>query len=790
MTSPTPPISVDRLLDSDALRPLVPLLHFAWSDGRLSTGEAAAFRAPLLGMPGLDEEVRTELAGWLDDRNPPTAAELGRLEDAVLELLGDTIPPTLTAFARALADPGSPWAGEAGEVALSRAEHGLGLIGGEALRDLVDRRADAPDGAPVRRRHPTSEGDPPFDVDRLREHLALPHADLRRRVLDLLATEPFRFDPETPRPERRERTLEAIRILAREGLGSLAYPAEYGGADSPARSVAAFETLAFGDMSVVVKYGVQFGLWGGSVYQLGTRSHHERWLPAIVRAELPGCFAMTEISHGSNVRDLETIARWDPESGDFVLHTPHEAAGKEWIGNAALHGRAATVFAQLHVDGKSHGIHALVVPLRDEAGRPLPGIRIEDDGAKEGLNGVDNGRIWFDRVRVPRENLLDRFASVDENGVYTSEIPSSGRRFFTMLGTLVGGRISIAAASVSAAKTALTIAIRYSDRRHQFGPSGRPEIPILDFTTQQRLLLPRLAETWALHHASRGLVDRYDRHLRAGSPEGAGNEIEAEAAALKARASRHAIDTLQAARESMGGRGYRADNRIGQLKADVDIFATFEGANVALQQLAAKSLLLRYRDQVGDLRLWDMVRYIADRAGSRVRDLDPVTPRKTDPAHLRDPEMHAAAFQWREERLLHSVARRMKSLIDDGIDSFDALNVCQDHMVSLAEAWTDRILFEAFRDGVARAPTPAISETLDTLCTLFALSRLEADRGWFLEAGWFEPAKSKAIRTEVNRLCGEIREIAVPLVDAWGIPDDVLQAPDGLSGDGTGPGPA
>src|SRR5690606_4976706 len=136
----------------------------------------------------------------------------------------------------------------------------------------------------------------------------------------------------------------------------------------------------------------------------------------------------------------------------------------DYIGNAAAHGELAVVFAQLEVAGERHGVHAVVVPIRID-GAPAPGVRIEDCGHKMGLNGVDNGRLWFDDVRVPRENLLDRFASVSAEGVYSSEIESKGRRFFTMLGTLVQGRVSVGGAGISASKVALTIAVNYADRR-------------------------------------------------------------------------------------------------------------------------------------------------------------------------------------------------------------------------------------------------------------------------------------------------------------------------------------
>ena len=617
----------------------------------------------------------------------------------------------------------------------------------------------------------------------LADYLSRPHADLRARILDLLATEPFRTPVEIEREEHRARVLAAVRVLADEGFGLLALPEAQGGADAPDQAIAAFETLAFGDLSILVKFGVQFGLWGGSIQQLGTATHHERWLRRIGTLELPGCYAMTEIGHGSNVRNLETTATWDEAAEEFVVHTPHARAGKEWIGNAALHGRMATVFAQLSVAGREHGVHALVVPLRGEDGALLPGIRIEDNGPKAGLNGVDNGRIWFDRVRVPRDHLLDRFATVTEAG-YESPIESDGRRFFTMLGTLVAGRISIAAASVSAAKTGLTIAVRYSDRRRQFGPDDGPEVPILDYPGHQRLLLPRVAATYALHFAARDLIGRYASELGgqgAGDVPGEGmREIEGRAAALKVLASRHAVDTLQASREAMGGRGYHAANRLGRLRADVDVFTTFEGANPVLLQLVAKGLLTQYAEEMGDLRFLDIVRYLADRAGTRVRERNPIATRNVDRDHLRDLDYHRAAFEYREERLLESAARRLKRLTDEGVDAFEAVNRCQDHLAALALAHGERVALDGFLDGVARAPSPGVSETLADLARLFALERMEVDRAWFLEAGYVEPVKSRAIRAEIGVLCAELRPVARMLVGAWGIPDGVLAAPDAL----------
>ena len=782
--TPRTPVSLSWPDERPELLPFLPLVYVAWADGVLSEEELERIRERVRRHEWLDPEAREALDAWLRPRTPPSPSSLAALKDRLRGLGHDRPGETRRSLvglglelARGEGGDEGPWAAPDARRALEEIESALAVPGEEATRSLLDRPAPEVDVP--------AERSALFDVGRLADYLAEPHADLRREVMETLASDArFRRPLEMDRDAHRARVQEALEVIAERGWGALAYPEDLGGEAAPGRAVAAFETLAFGDLSVLVKHGVHFGLFGGAVLQLGTRRHHERWLPAVARLEAPGCYAMTEVGHGSNVRDLETTATYRSADDAFEIHTPRPGARKDWIGNAALHGRVAAVFARLLVDGEDHGVHAFVVPLRDDAGRPLPGVDLEDRGAKEGLNGVDNGLIAFDRVRVPRDALLDRFGRVTDEGRYTSPIPSPGRRFFTMLGTLVGGRISIAAASVSAAKTGLVIAVRHGERRRQFGPSGGDEVPLLHYRVHQRLLLPRLAATYGFHFAVRSLVARYDEAQKTGgdAADDALREIEVEAAGLKALASWHCVDTLQACREACGGVGYLAANRFGGLKADTDVFTTFEGANPVLLQLVAKGLLSAYREEMGDLRLWGVVRYLADRAETRLTELNPVVTRRTDPEHLRDPELHLAAFRYREERLLGSAARRLKALLDEGIDSFEAMNRVQDHLVTLAEAHVERVVLERFHDGATRAPTPGLSEVLRALCALWALTRMEAHAGWYLETGYVEAAKSRAVRAQVNALCDELREHAVFLVDGFGIPDAVLAAPAGLPG--------
>src|SRR3954467_5800433 len=378
-------------------------------------------------------------------------------------------------------------------------------------------------------------------AETLRALLDGPYPETRERVRWWLSQPGNEPVDELGMEEHRERVLAWVRELSSEGDTAMGYPKRYGGKGSPGRSVTSFETLAFGDLSLLVKCGVQFGLFGGAILHLGTERHHEAHLADVTPLRLPGCFAMTETGHGSNVQALRTTATYDEATGEFVVHTPDDSARKDYIGNAARDGRMAAVFAQLVVGGEHRGVHALLVPLRDELGEQLLGIRIEDCGAKLGLDGVDNGRIWFDQVRVPRDALLDRYAKVDEDGVYTSPIENPTKRFFTMLGTLIQGRVSVCGASISATKVALAIAVRHAESRRQFGPPGGEEVALLDYRTHQRRLLPALAKTYALHAAQQEVIGRLHRVFTdEATPDPERRELETLAAGLKAVATWHA----------------------------------------------------------------------------------------------------------------------------------------------------------------------------------------------------------------------------------------------------------
>lgn len=639
---------------------------------------------------------------------------------------------------------------------------------------------------------------PEVDVDAVRTLLDGRYREVRDLVRANLAehAQILVDEEEMSTADFRDRVRDVVVMMASTGQTGMGFPEAYGGGGDLGASIAAFETLAFGDLSVLVKVGVQFGLFGGAILQLGTRSHHDAHVADLVSGRTMGCFAMTETGHGSNVQALGTVATYDVEAQEFVITTPDDASRKDYIGNAAAHAELAAVFAQLEVDGVRHGVHAFVVPIR-EGGRVVDGVRIEDCGPKMGLNGVDNGRIWFDHVRVPRTALLNQFAEVTPEGRYLSPIDNPNKRFFTMLGTLVQGRVCVGGAGINAAKVALTIATRYAVRRRQFeATSPDEEQLLLDYGMHQRRLIPLIARTYALHFAQEVVAAQLHEVFTGPGPTEEGNDeharrmLESRAAGTKALGTWHATRTIQECREACGGAGYLSENRFTALKADTDVFTTFEGDNHVLLQLVAKGLLTDYASEFEDMDQFGMVRFVAGLAVETVvertavhklvqsvRDLLPGGDRWDQEAGILDPNYQLAMLRFREEHMLGGVARRLKRGIDQGMNPGAVFSRVQDHVIAAARAHTERLVLEAFVAKAAALPDGDLKVALNLLCDLHALTTIEADRAWFMEHGRLSSARSKAISREISSLCRKIRPLAVDLVDAFGVPEEMLRSP-------------
>jgi acyl-CoA oxidase len=745
---------------SDNILPYIPFFYVIWSDDLLSASEIDVVKNAIKEDSSLEEKERKQLFSWLNRNNPPNNNEIKNWQQLITNSNATLIESEnypLEVFSRKVANYYCNSCSNNEQ--LKKIELNLGiqpnhyshLFNVEVVHQAYSNTYNGKEIDAILNRK--------FETE-VKGFRAFLNQDL------------FKWDIETDKEKARSKVLEQLQLLASQGWGALAYPDTYGGKGSIESYAAIFEHLMFVDGSLAVKFGVQFGLFGGSIQSLGSKHHHDKYLEATGQAKLLGCFAMTETGHGSNVRGIKTTATYIHESKSLIIHTPGKNDNKEYIGNA-IHSKMASVFAQLIVGGKNKGVHAILVPLRNEKHKTFKGITIEDNGYKLGLNGVDNGKIWFNQVEVPVTNLLDKYGRINTDGNYESEIENPNKRFFTMLGTLVGGRICVAKGALAAAKMSLTIATKHALKRRQFNDSLKiQEDLLLDYPTHQLRLLPKIANSYVYHVVLQKAMESYGQNTSDDK-----RKIETQVAGLKACITWFATNAIQETREACGGKGYLLENRIADLKNDSDIFTTFEGDNTVLLQLAAKGVLSDFKSELNAGGFVSVLKLLRSRLSDKLATINPAYSNKTDKAHLYNPKFHLHALDYRLRRLTDTSAMRIRGYIKKGIPSYQAFLKVQTHLLEVGKAYSEVLAMKWYYDFVSKQAEGKYKDLLYQLGALHGLSIIRKDAAWYLEQGYLSGTKSKAIRQRVERLSSELRPHANALVDGFGIPEFLVTAP-------------
>lgn len=738
----------------------IPVFYIIWSDDLLSASEINVAENAITEDSSLTLADKKLLKSWLDVNNPPKDSVLKSWKQLIansgVKLVEHNTYP-LTAFSEKVA---KHYQGEIPfNECIKNIEVNLGIQPNH-YNHLFDVQIDLdPKSAQYSAKHIDSilKGEHAQTIDQFRSTLKDPI---------------FSWQIRRNKEDFRQHVLEQVKFLAQKGYGAMAYSEDYGGTDNMEGYAHIFENMIWADGSLAIKFGVQFGLFGGSIQKLGTKKHHNTYLAKAGAASLLGCFAMTETGHGSNVRGIKTTATYNKEKDTIVIHTPGKNDNKEYIGNA-LHSQMASVFAQLIVNGKNEGVHAILVPLRNKAHELLPGITVEDNGYKLGLNGVDNGKIWFDQVEVPKENLLNKYGTILANGEYYSEIKNPNKRFFTMLGTLVGGRICVARAGLGGAKFALTVAIKHALKRRQFNDSVKiQEDLLMDYPSHQLRLTPLVASAYVYHFTLDKMMALYCDESQPDK-----RKIETQVAGLKSIITWYANDTIQECREACGGKGYLIENRIADLKGDVDIFTTFEGDNNVLLQLAAKGVLSDFKAEFNSAGFSTVLKLLSSQLSDKLSTINPMYSNKTDKDHLYNPKFHLHALEYRTRRLTYTLAMRIRGYIKKGIPSYQAFLKVQTHLMTLGKAYSAELAYKSFLEHTNTITNPDYKTLFEKIGTLHALYEIRKDASWYLEQGYLGGTKSKAIRQRVERLCTELRPHLNTLIDGFGIPDHLMTAP-------------
>ncbi|XP_069462944.1 acyl-coenzyme A oxidase-like protein isoform X1 [Ambystoma mexicanum] len=539
------------------------------------------------------------------------------------------------------------------------------------------------------------------------------------------------------------------------------------------RSLIIGEVLCTADMTTGVKCGVVCWLFGGAVMNLGSPEHIVKWFQPLKEQKFTGMFAMTERGHGSNVRGIMTTATFDPASQEFIIDTRCENAEKMYIGNA-MKGNYAAVFAQLIINNKSQGPHCFIVPIRDHNGNMYEGVTAIDMLYKEGLHGVDNGILRFDSVRIPRQNLLDRFGSVSPDGQYHSSIKDKSARFNAMLAALTPTRLALTFQALGAMKLGLTISIRYSHSRRQFGPKNKEEVKIIEHQTQYLRLMPHLATALALTFTSRYAGEILDEDVFHSRDLVNNRPLQALVAGLKAYSTWENLACLQDCRECTGGMGYMMENRIPGLKCDSDVFVTFEGDNVVMLQVVVRELLAQFTRQYEERPIFGFLRNWSSSVGDSLR----TSFLAFNVDKIGDLTFLLKAVNFRERVLQRGLAARLyNKIMVKKEEFFSAWNSCLHHVVSLALAHIHRVTLEQFALAVENCPVPEDQALLMEFCLLYGTKLVFQERAWYLEHTYLTPATSAKIRNQLLELCRSVKDDALKVVAAFNIPHNSIQAP-------------
>lgn len=544
------------------------------------------------------------------------------------------------------------------------------------------------------------------------------------------------------------------------------------------------------DWSMLVKQSLATNVFRFTIFSAGTSNQLPLLQESMANA-LTGCLALTELAHGSNLKGLQTTATYDSKTQEFVLNTPDYRAIKCWVGNLGKHATHALVLAQLYTeDGKCHGIHVFVTPVRDiENHRPLPGVIIGDMGPKVGLNGIDNGFMAFHNHRIPRGNLLDKAGGVTPEGKYVSPFQDDpNKKFGKSLGNLSAGRVAIVNMGTTNMIKALTIAVRYAAARQQFGSEkDDTELPILEYQTHQWRLIPYIAATYALdrfavllhsNFFAFGMGIEEDKVNQAAR----GVELHALSCAGKSVSGWIARDTIQECREACGGHGYLKVSGFGELRNDHDANMTYEGDNNVILQQTANYLLGIYNQHLSGTNISSPLGFT-----NYINDAEKILLEKFPVISVNEtcrPEVPRRAYQWLVSYLLRECHLKVEQLQAQGTDPFVARNNSQVYYCrNLAIAFVEGAILQRFYEVSHDPSVPAeLAAVLRRLCALYGLWSMEKHMVMLYQGGYFAGSTpAKTWREAILKLCLELKNEAVSLVDTLAPPDFILDSPLGFS---------
>ncbi|XP_050376249.1 peroxisomal acyl-coenzyme A oxidase 1-like [Argentina anserina] len=501
----------------------------------------------------------------------------------------------------------------------------------------------------------------------------------------------------------------------------------------------------------------------------GTEEQQKKWLPLAYKLQIIGCYAQTELGHGSNVQGLETTATFDPKTDEFVIHSPTLTSSKWWPGGLGKVSTHAVVFARLITDGQDHGVNGFIVQLRSlDDHLPLPGVTIGDIGMKFGsgaYNSMDNGVLRFNHVRIPRDRMLMRVSQVTREGkVVQSNVPRQ-----LLYGTMVFVRQTIVADASSALSRAVCIATRYSAVRRQFGSNDSGvETQVIDYKTQQNRLFPLLASAYAFRFVGEWLKWLYTDVTQKLQANDFSTLPEAHActAGLKSLTTSATADGIEECRKLCGGHGYLSSSGLPELFAVYIPACTYEGDNVVLLLQVARFLMKTVSQLPSGKKPIGTTSYMG-RAEHLLQSRSNVQKAED----WLKPSVILEAFEARALRMSVACAKDLSKFANPE-EGFAELSP---NLVDAALAHCQLIVVSKIKF----LKTPIIlgvKEQLQILCNIYALFLVHKHLGDFLATGSITAKQASLANDQLRSLYSQVRPNAVALVDAFNYTDHYLSS--------------
>lgn len=548
------------------------------------------------------------------------------------------------------------------------------------------------------------------------------------------------------------------------------------------------------DPQLSTRLGVHLGLFGNCIKGNGTNEQIKYWLQergAIFIKGIYGCFAMTELGHGSDVSSLQTTATYDPESDTFKINTPDLTATKWWIGGAAHSATHSTVYARLIVNKKDYGVKTFVVPLRDSSNLQLmPGVTIGDIGAKMGRHGIDNGWIQFRNVIIPREYMLSRFTKVvrDSNGTVTVKTEPQLDQI-SGYSALLSGRVNMVMDSFRFGSKFATIATRYAVGRQQFADKkGGQENQLIDYPLHQYRVLPQLAIPYLISPVAHKLMKTYyttlnELYTLSTNKQKDGLRVVSEklknlfidSASLKATNTWLVANLIDELRQACGGHGYSQYNAFGRGYDDWVVQCTWEGDNNILSLTSAKSILKKYVDSTLKGRF--SIELDMDSFSYLHPKFILGTQSKTYFTELKENEDFYVIWAFTLVRMLESISKKLQKTKDMNSVSKTLILVSKFHAIhSMLKCYHDKLNSESDSYIVCQETRNALWD----IFRLFSLYFIDKHSGEFLQYKILSPDQfSNSIQPMLLELLPVVRKNCIALTDSFMLPDAMINAPIG-----------